>query len=55
MRFSPEGADSTLVELEHRGFERLAAGRDWRDRYTNGWPAVMRAFETALSAKEVDG
>ena len=55
VRFSPEGADSTLVELEHRGFERLAEGRDWRERYANGWPAVMDAYEGALSARKVDG
>jgi uncharacterized protein YndB with AHSA1/START domain len=44
VRFTPNGA-GTLVELEHRGFERLAAaGPQAREDYHGGWPTVLDAF-----------
>ena len=41
MRFSPEG-DGTRVELEHRGWERVAADAETkRANYDSGWDVVL--------------
>lgn len=43
-RFRPDG-DGTLVELEHRGFERLGAeAAEIRAGYEEGWPAVLDRY-----------
>jgi uncharacterized protein YndB with AHSA1/START domain len=44
VRFIAEETMLTRVELEHRAWERLAAGRESRDEYANGWPTVLRYF-----------
>jgi uncharacterized protein YndB with AHSA1/START domain len=46
--FAPDG-DGTVVELEHRGFERYTEeGEATRASYDSGWPGVLRLFaETA--------
>ena len=44
VRFSPDGA-GTLVELEHRAWERLGARAEHsRESYVNGWPRVLARF-----------
>jgi uncharacterized protein YndB with AHSA1/START domain len=44
VRFLPEG-DGTRVELEHRGWERLAeAGAEKRANYDTGWDAVLGEY-----------
>ena len=44
IRFTPDG-DGTLVELEHREWDRLGArGAGSRESYANGWPGVLRRF-----------
>lgn len=38
----------TRVEVEHRGWERLAASeRDQRNAFNNGWPSVLSRFTSA--------
>jgi uncharacterized protein YndB with AHSA1/START domain len=42
--FSPR-AEGTIVEVEHRGFDRLGAdGAAAARRWAGGWPRVVRAF-----------
>ena len=44
MRFVPEG-DGTRVELEHRGWERLAeGGAEKRANYDTGWDFVLGEY-----------
>jgi hypothetical protein len=51
VRFSPEGAGSTRVELEHRNFERMgeAGGEKMRNDVNNGWPTLMELFAKEVS------
>ena len=45
IRFLAAGADTTLVEIEHRGWEALGAGgQDWRDRNHGGWATLLPWF-----------
>ena len=46
VRFLPDGPDATLVELEHRKFERMGgeAGEKMRKDVDGGWPAVLEHF-----------
>jgi uncharacterized protein YndB with AHSA1/START domain len=47
VRFTPEGA-GTLVELEHRGWERLGESADAsRASYGEGWGSVLSMFAAA--------
>jgi uncharacterized protein YndB with AHSA1/START domain len=51
VRFTAEGPTTTLVELEHRGWERLGdLAAETRTSYLNGWPGVMRLFVEAAGA-----
>jgi uncharacterized protein YndB with AHSA1/START domain len=45
VRFTPQG-DSTVVELEHRGWTRLSENE--RARYDAGWDFVLGRYETAV-------
>jgi uncharacterized protein YndB with AHSA1/START domain len=47
VRFTPDG-DGTRVELEHRGWERLADGAEMRGNYDTGWDHVLGRLETAV-------
>ena len=50
IRFVARGDGSTLVEIEHRGWERLAAnGQEWRDRNRGGWATLLPHFVAAVS------
>jgi uncharacterized protein YndB with AHSA1/START domain len=52
VRFTPEGA-GTLVEVEHRGWERLGeVARDARGSYAEGWVGVLSRFATAADREE---
>ncbi|HVO00670.1 MAG TPA: SRPBCC family protein [Candidatus Cybelea sp.] len=46
VRFTAESADTTLVELEHRLFERMGAepGAKIRNDVDRGWPAMLEIF-----------
>ena len=49
VRFEAEG-DATRVDLEHRGWEILAAdAQQTRDNYDNGWPTVLGFYERTLN------
>ncbi|MFL5651348.1 MAG: SRPBCC domain-containing protein, partial [Chloroflexota bacterium] len=51
IRFLPQGATATRVEIEHRGWEVLgAAGEDWRDRNHGGWATLLPHYEAAVAA-----
>jgi uncharacterized protein YndB with AHSA1/START domain len=52
VRFTPQG-DRTLVELEHRGWERLGEwAQDLRPLYASGggWPMVLGRFRNAADS-----
>ena len=50
VRFSAEG-DGTRVDLEHRGWERLAdRGVEARESYDSGWDTVLGKYVQAMSA-----
>ena len=51
VRFVPEGAGATRVEVEHRNFERMAApgGEKLRNDVDRGWPAIMELFAAEAS------
>ena len=49
VRFAAEGS-ATRVELEHRGWDRLAAEAvDVQGSYERGWDEVLGAYRAALS------
>ena len=48
--FVASGDAATLVEIEHRGWERLGAGgADWRDRNHGGWATLLPHYVTAAA------
>ena len=46
VRFTPDGADSTVVELVHHKFETMGAeaGASLREDVGRGWPGFMERF-----------
>jgi uncharacterized protein YndB with AHSA1/START domain len=49
--FVASGEAATLVEIEHRGWERLGAGgKDWRDRNQGGWATLLPHYIAAAAA-----
>jgi uncharacterized protein YndB with AHSA1/START domain len=55
VKFIAEGPDATLVELEHRKFERMGAegGASMRKDVDGGWPRILEYFrQAAESASE---
>jgi len=52
VRFIPEGPDATLVELEHRNFERMGAeaGALMRKDVDGGWPGILEHFRQEAEA-----
>jgi hypothetical protein len=51
VRFVPV-AGGTRVEIEHRGWERLAQrATETRDGYDQGWGAVLASFATAVDER----
>jgi len=50
IRFVDRGDDTTRVEIEHRGWERLGAeGETWRDRNFGGWSTLLPHYEAAVA------
>jgi uncharacterized protein YndB with AHSA1/START domain len=47
VRFIPEGAEMTRVELEHRKFEQMGAepGESMRNDVDRGWPGMLERFK----------
>ena len=53
IRFRAQGEASTLVEIEHRGWEALGAeAQAWRDRNGAGWSTLLPHYVVAASANE---
>lgn len=53
VRFRAQDEATTLVEIEHRGWEALGAtGQSWRDRNDAGWAGLLPHYVAAASAKE---
>jgi uncharacterized protein YndB with AHSA1/START domain len=52
VRFTAEGPDATLVELEHRKFERMgaAAGASIRQDVDGGWLGMLASFKATVEA-----
>jgi uncharacterized protein YndB with AHSA1/START domain len=46
VRFIPDGANATRVELEHRKFEQMGAeaGESMRKDVDGGWPGLLERF-----------
>ena len=46
VRFTAEGADWTVVDLEHRDFARMGAegGQVMHDSVDQGWPGILDAY-----------
>jgi activator of Hsp90 ATPase-like protein len=50
IRFTDRDDATTLVEIEHRGWEVLGAGgQDMRDRNRGGWATLLPHFEAAAA------
>jgi uncharacterized protein YndB with AHSA1/START domain len=52
VRFTAQGPQATLVELEHRNFERLGAeaGASMRKDVDGGWPGMLEHFKREAEA-----
>ena len=52
VRFTAEGPDMTLVELEHRKFERMGteAGASIRRDVDGGWPRMLDLFKATAES-----
>jgi hypothetical protein len=49
IHFSAQGQDATRVDIEHRGWERLAnTGAAWRERNQAGWRTLLPHYVTAV-------
>jgi uncharacterized protein YndB with AHSA1/START domain len=54
VRFSDVAAGATLVEVEHRGWERMGVpvGAETRSGYLQGWPGVLGLFARRADASD---
>ena len=51
IQFIRRGDATTLVEIEHRGWEALGAdGESWRDRNHDSWATLLPHFVAAAGA-----
>ena len=52
IKFIPDGANATRVELEHRKFEQMGAepGEVMRKSVDGGWPAMLERFKSETEA-----
>lgn len=52
IRFLASG-EATRVEIEHRGWERMAEAADtWRERNRLGWQSLIPPYRAAVEVKE---
>ena len=52
--FESTAPDSTPVDIEHRGWERLGAeGQTWRDRNMGGWTTLLPHYQSAVATAKV--
>ena len=50
IRFLAQGAATTRIEIEHRGWERLGrAGEEWRGRNRAAWQTLLPDFLAAIA------
>ncbi len=56
VRFTADGPNATLVELEHRKFERMGAegGASMRKDVDSGWPGVLEQFKNEAEASSLE-
>ncbi len=48
IRFSEQGSETTRVEIEHRGWEKLGDGcPGWRDTNRGGWKGTVPRYIAA--------
>ena len=52
VRFAPDAAGGTRVDLEHRHFERMgsAEGEAMRNGVDNGWPGLLNLYVAEVAA-----
>ena len=52
VRFVADGPDATIIELEHRNFERLGpeGGESLRKDVDGGWPKLLEIFRQAAES-----
>jgi hypothetical protein len=51
IQFVSQGDESTRVEIEHRGWDRLGAdGVEWRQQNQGGWDALLPHFQAAVTS-----
>jgi uncharacterized protein YndB with AHSA1/START domain len=51
IRFRALDQDSTRIEIEHRGWERLgSAAGQWREQNRAGWATLVPHFQAAISS-----
>jgi uncharacterized protein YndB with AHSA1/START domain len=56
IRFLARGPSTTLIEIEHRGWERLgSAGEEWREQNQAGWRTLLPHFVAAVSSQSREG
>jgi Activator of Hsp90 ATPase homolog 1-like protein len=53
VKFIPDGANATRVELEHRKFEQMGVeqGESMRKDVDGGWPGMLERFKNEAEAK----
>lgn len=50
VRFVPEGASRTRVEVEHRHLDAYGDQADqMRDQFDSGWPGILQSFSAAAA------
>jgi uncharacterized protein YndB with AHSA1/START domain len=51
VRFAPDAAGGTRVDLEHRNFERMGSveGETMRNAVDNGWPGLLSLYVAAAA------
>jgi hypothetical protein len=53
IRFVAQGAATTRIEIEHRGWERLGKAADqWRDRNRAGWDTLLPHYLAQIEKGE---
>ena len=54
IRFVAQGGEATRIEIEHRGWERLAdSGGEWRERNRAGWETLVPYFISEIAKGEL--
>jgi hypothetical protein len=54
IHFVAQGDSATRVEIEHRGWQSLAGGDEWRDRNHAGWQTLLPRFLAEITKGTAD-